>query len=70
MAGKDRLFILLSKLDDNELANIWTQCLRMKPGDEFFAEGSQDHKVIVISKEWRAIHGHTLFNRFRSVSVN
>jgi hypothetical protein len=54
MAKKDRLFMLLSELDDNELANIWTQSLRMKPEDEFFAEGSQDHKVIVISKEWRA----------------
>lgn len=58
--------MLLSELDENELANIWTQCLRMKPEDEFFAEGSQDHKVIVISKEWRAVHGHTLANRFRS----
>jgi uncharacterized protein YaaW (UPF0174 family) len=66
MAGKDRLFTLLSELDDNELTNIWTQCLRMKPGDEFFAKGSKYHKVIEISKEWRAIHGHTLFNRFRS----
>jgi uncharacterized protein YaaW (UPF0174 family) len=65
MAAKDRLFMLLSELDDNELANIWTQCLRMKPEDEFFAEGSKDHKVIVISKEWRAVHGHTLLNRFR-----
>jgi uncharacterized protein YaaW (UPF0174 family) len=64
MAAKDRLFMLLSELDDNELANIWTQCLHMKPDDEFFTEGSKDHKVIVISKEWRAIHGHTLFNRF------
>ncbi len=57
--------MLLSELDDNELANIWTQCLRMKPDDEFFTEGSKDHKVIVISKEWRAVHGHTLLNRFR-----
>ena len=58
--------MLLSEIDDNELANIWTKCLRMKPDDEFFGEGSKDHKVIVISKEWRAIHGHTLVNRFRS----
>ena len=58
--------MLLSELDDNELANIWTQSLRMKPEDEFFAEGSKDHKVIVISKEWRAVHGHTLLNRFRN----
>jgi uncharacterized protein YaaW (UPF0174 family) len=66
MVGKDRLFMLLSELDENELANIWTQCLRRKPADEFFAEGGQDHKVIVISKEWRAVHGHTLLNRFRN----
>lgn len=66
MAGKDRLFTLLSELDDNELTNIWTQCLRMRPDDDFFSEGGKDHKVIVISKEWRSIHGHSLFNRFRN----
>ena len=66
MANNDRLFILLSELDDNELAHIWTQCLRMKPYAEFFGVDSKAHKINVISKEWRAIHGHTLFNRFRS----
>lgn len=65
MAGQDRLFMLLNELDENELANIWTQCLRMKQEDTFFAEGSQNHKMLVISKEWRAVHGHTLLNRFR-----
>jgi uncharacterized protein YaaW (UPF0174 family) len=66
MPGNDRLFQLLSELDDAELKNIWTTCLGKEPEDDYFEPGSKDHKVIVISKEWRAVHGHTLLNRFRN----
>lgn len=66
MPGNDRMFQLLSELDDAELRNIWTTCLGKTPEDEYFEPGSKDHKVIVISKEWRAVHGHTLLNRFRN----
>jgi uncharacterized protein YaaW (UPF0174 family) len=66
MPGNDRLFQLLSELDDAELKNIWTTCLGKAPEDDYFDLGSKDHKVIVISKEWRAVHGHTLLNRFRN----
>jgi uncharacterized protein YaaW (UPF0174 family) len=66
MPGNDRLFQLLSELDDAELMNIWATCLGKTPEDEYFEPGSKDHKVIVISKEWRAVHGHTLLNRFRN----
>ena len=66
MLGNDRLFQLLSELDDAELKNIWTTCLGKAPVDENFAPGSKAYKVIVISKEWRAVHGHTLRNRFRN----
>lgn len=53
MPGNDRLFQLLSELDDAELKNIWTTCLGKTPEDEYFEPGSKDHQVIVISKEWR-----------------
>lgn len=66
MLGNDRLFHLLSELDDSELKSLWTTCLRKKPEDEDFELGSKNHKIIVISKEWRAVHGHTLLNRFRN----
>lgn len=58
MPGNDRLFQLLSELDDAELKNIWTTCLGKTPEDDYFDAGRKDHKVIVISKEWRAVHGH------------
>ncbi len=65
MPANDRLYQLLSELDDSELKSIWTTCLGKKPVDENFERGNKGHKVIVISKEWRAVHGHTLRNRFR-----
>lgn len=66
MPGNDRLFQLLSELDDADLNSLWKTCLGKKSEDEYFEPGSKDHKVIVISKEWRAVHGHTLLNRFRN----
>lgn len=66
MPFNDRLFQLLSELDDSELTSLWTTCLDKKPEDENFERGNKGHKVIVISKEWRAVHGHTLLNQFRN----
>lgn len=66
MPFNDRLFVLLSELEDQELEGIWAQALRCKPDYNDYASGSRDWRVACISAEWRAVHGHTLRNRLRS----
>src|SRR5512137_152369 len=66
MPYNDRLFALLSELEDQELEGIWAQALRCKPDFNDYAAGSRDWRLACISAEWRAVHGHTLRNRFRS----
>lgn len=66
MPCDDRLLQLLSELDDFELMSIWTTNLGKTIEDEYFEPGSKYHKAMLISKEWRAVHGHTLRNRFRN----
>ena len=66
MENSDRLFTLLSELDDNELQSIWSNALQCVPGKDTFDNATHLQRVDLISMEWRAIHGHTLRNRFRA----
>lgn len=62
MSYDDRLFVLLRELDDQELRTIWVDALKCAPDRDDFAVGSRELKILNISKEWRAVHGHTLLN--------
>ncbi|HOX69814.1 MAG TPA: hypothetical protein PKV56_18355 [Burkholderiaceae bacterium] len=62
MPYDDRLFALLRELDDQELRTIWVDALKCAPDRDDFAIGSRELKILNISKEWRAVHGHTLLN--------
>lgn len=62
MPYDDRLFQLLRALDEQELQTIWVDALKCTPELEDFAVGSREFRIINISKEWRAVHGHTLLN--------
>lgn len=62
MPYDDRLFALLRELDDQELRTIWVDALKCAPDRDDFAVGSRELKILNISKEWRAVHGHTLLN--------
>jgi uncharacterized protein YaaW (UPF0174 family) len=62
MPYDDRLFVLLRELDDQELRTIWVDALKCAPDRDDFAVGSRELKILNISKEWRAVHGHTLLN--------
>lgn len=66
MPLNDRLFTLLGVLDDRELQTLWVEKLRCKPEKDGFATGSRDWRIASLSKEWRAVHGHTLINLGRS----
>jgi len=65
MPHNDRLITLLSALDDDELRPIWVDALRSDSDDHEYVAGTKQGRVRCISKEWRAVHGHTLRNRFR-----
>lgn len=65
MPYNDRLFQLLSELDDTELTAIWVNALKRSPEDEEFADVPRDMKVVLISAEWRAAHGHSVRNLWR-----
>lgn len=65
MPYNDRLFSLLQELDDQELRAVWEDALKCSPEHEDFAIGSREVRVLNISREWRAIHGHTLLNMRR-----
>jgi len=62
MPYDDRLFKLLGQLDARELQGIWEVALKCKPGHEDFALGTREWQVACISEEWRAVHGHTMWN--------
>ena len=62
MPYDDRLFKLLGQLDARELQDIWEVALKCKPGHEDFALGTREWQVACISEEWRAVHGHTMWN--------
>lgn len=66
MHSNDRLLILLTELNDQELLSIWTKALRCKPDYKDFARGTHEARVRAISMEWRSVHGHTLMNLRRS----
>lgn len=66
MPHNDRLFTLLGALDDRELQTLWVEKLRCKPEQDGFATGSREWRIASLSKEWRAVHGHTLINLGRS----
>lgn len=62
MPYDDRLFVLLRDLDDHELRTIWVDALKCAPDRDDFSVGTRELKILNISKEWRAVHGHTLLN--------
>lgn len=65
MPYNDRLFKLLGALDDSELRSIWETALKRKPTDEEFDAVSHEMRVVLISAEWRAVHGHSVRNIWR-----
>ena len=65
MPYDDRLFTLLGELDDHELKSIWETALKRKAEYEDYARGSREYRIACISKEWRAVHGHSLRNLAR-----
>jgi hypothetical protein len=62
----DRLRVLLAALEESELEGIWTLALRCKPDADGFVAASRDRRIDCISREWRAVHGHTVLNRMRA----
>lgn len=58
----DRLFELLAELDDEELAQLWTDGLCLKPEKEGFDRLSRRARMQAISKAWRAEHGNAIRN--------
>ena len=62
MPYNDRLFTLLRELDDAELESIWVKALRRELDDEEFSAVPRELRIDLISREWRAVHGHTLVN--------
>ncbi len=66
MPFNDRLFSLLSELDESELRHLWCEALRCRPEQDDFSSGTREWRIACVSKEWRAIHGHTLLNLTRS----
>jgi uncharacterized protein YaaW (UPF0174 family) len=66
MPYNDRLFVLLRDLDDGELESIWVKALRRDITDEEFNAVPRELRIDLISREWRAVHGHTLVNVARS----
>ena len=62
MPYDDRLFKLLGQLDARDLQGIWEVALKCKPEHEDFALGTREWQVACISEEWRAVHGHTMWN--------
>jgi len=65
MPYDDRLFRLLEELDDDELLAIWTQALRMEPGEQEFDRSPRPVRLFLLSAEWRSAHGHSLANVWR-----
>ncbi|MBK9246101.1 MAG: hypothetical protein IPM30_14905 [Burkholderiales bacterium] len=65
MPYDDRLFVLLRELDDTELEAIWVTALRREISDKAFDTMPRHLRIDQISKEWRAIHGHTILNLWR-----
>jgi hypothetical protein len=66
MPYNDRLFALLGAPDDQELQALWVEPLRCKPDQDDFVARSRDWRIACLSKEGRAVHGHTLLNLGRS----
>jgi uncharacterized protein YaaW (UPF0174 family) len=66
MPNNDRLLSLLAELNDQELEQIWVSALRCSLEKEAYSQGDRTHRIASISKEWRALHGHTLVNLTRS----
>jgi len=65
MPYNDRLFQLLGELDDAELTSLWVNALKRSSDDEGFVDVSRELKVVLISAEWRAAHGHSVRNLWR-----
>jgi hypothetical protein len=66
MPYNDRLFDLLDQLDDAQIAVLWVDALRRGPADESFDVSPRTRRIELVSREWRAAHGHSLANLRRS----
>jgi uncharacterized protein YaaW (UPF0174 family) len=66
MPYNDRLFDLLGVLDETEIAALWTDAFRRPPSDESFDASPRARRIDLVSREWRAVHGHSLANLRRS----
>lgn len=61
----DRMKNLLAQLDDDELEAIWTSHLKLKVSEESFDRAEKQQRVVLVSREWRSAHGHTVMNVLR-----
>lgn len=65
MPYNDRLFELLRAIADTEIAALWADALRRNPADESFDASPRARQIELVSREWRAAHGHSVANLMR-----